>query len=161
MLVAFDVAYETDAALVAAVLFRAWDAPGHAERAMRLLTPPAAYVPGQFALRELPPLLALLAELPRPSIVVVDGHAWLEPGRPGLGARLHEATGLPVVGVAKTPFAGSPHAERVLRGASRRPLYVTAAGLDPQEAARGVASMAGPHRLPDVLKRVDAVARGH
>lgn len=160
MIVAFDVAYEADAAVVAAVLFPAWDAREHTERVRRLPIAPAAYVPGSFAERELPPILALLAELGPASTLVVDGHAWLEPGRPGLGARLHEATGLPVVGIAKTPFAGSPHAEQVLRGGSKRPLYVTAAGLDAQEAARGVAAMAGPHRLPELLKRVDALARG-
>jgi deoxyribonuclease V len=164
MIVAFDVAYEADAVVVAAVLFPAWDARQHQERVKRLPVAPADYVPGSFALRELPPILALLADLApdavQPSTLVVDGHAWLAPGRPCLGARLHEATGLPVVGIAKTPFAGSPHAEQVLRGGSKRPLYVTAAGLDAQEAARGVAAMAGPHRLPELLKRVDALARG-
>jgi len=51
------------------------------------------------------------------------------------------------------------HARPVLRGLSAKPLYVTVAGLDPDEAARVVTSMAGTFRLPDALRRVDALAR--
>jgi len=47
----------------------------------------------------------------------------------------------------------------VLRGGSRRPLLVTAAGLAPADAADLVRAMAGPHRLPDALKRVDTLSR--
>ena len=63
-----------------------------------------------------------------------------------------------MIGVAKTAFAGAP-AVPVVRGDSARPLYVTAAGLDPQLAARHLAAMHGPHRLPTLLKRVDTLAR--
>jgi len=47
----------------------------------------------------------------------------------------------------------------VLRGDSRRPLYVTAAGLDPAAAALHVRSMHGPFRIPTLLKRVDQLCR--
>jgi len=36
---------------------------------------------------------------------------------------------------------------------------VTAAGLAPADAADLVRAMAGPHRLPDALKRVDTLSR--
>jgi deoxyribonuclease V len=50
------------------------------------------YRPGQFYLRELPPLRAVLDDLSGPGLLVVDGYADLDPsGRPGLGA--HAATG--------------------------------------------------------------------
>jgi deoxyribonuclease V len=48
------------------------------------------YWPGQFYLRELPPLRAVLAHLRALGLLVVDGYTDLDPGgRPGLGARAH------------------------------------------------------------------------
>ncbi len=120
----------------------------------------AAYRPGRFYERELPPLLAVLGRLSSVALVVVDGYVDLDAsGRPGLGAHLHDALGVPVIGVAKTRFRGADHAVEVLRGSSARPLMVTAAGLGVDEAASMVASMAGTHRVPDALRRVDALAR--
>jgi deoxyribonuclease V len=81
------------------------------------------------------------------------------PYQPGLGARAHEELGVPVIGVAKTLFRTATHAVPVLRGGSARPLYVTAAGMHRADAADLVRRMAGPHRLPDALRRVDTLAR--
>ena len=93
-------------------------------------------------------------------LLVVDGYVHLDPeGRPGLGAHAHEELVIPVIGVAKTAFRGATHAIEVRRGGSDRPLYVTAAGLPVEEAAGMVWEMAGPHRLPDALRRVDALSR--
>lgn len=118
------------------------------------------YQPGEFYLRELPPLRAVLAGLSGLALLVVDGYADLDPGgRPGLGARAHAELGVPVVGVAKSAFRSATHAIPVLRGASARPLYVTAAGLPRADAAELVRRMAGPHRLPDALRRADTLAR--
>ena len=94
--------------------------------------------------------------------VVIDGYVTLDvAGRAGLGAYLYGALGssVPVIGVAKTAFQGSPHALPLCRGDSQRPLYITAAGMDIQLAARCIAQMAGPHRLPGLLKRADQVCR--
>jgi len=122
---------------------------------------PAPYRPGQFYLRELPPLRAVLDGVGRLDLIVIDGYVDLDPGgRPGLGAHLHAELGVPVVGVAKTAFAAATHAIPVRRGASARPLFVTAAGLSRGRAARLVRDMAGPFRLPDALRRADALARG-
>ena len=49
----------------------------------------------------------------------------------------------------------------VLRGDSSRPLFVTAAGMNPHGAAELVRGMHGPHRVPTLLKRADQLARGH
>jgi deoxyribonuclease V len=118
------------------------------------------YQPGEFYLRELPPLRTLLASMQRPRLVVVDGYADLDPdGRPGLGAYVHAEFGMPVIGVAKSPFRTATHAIPVLRGASSRPLLVTAAGLPRADAAELVRHMAGRFRVPDALRRADAVAR--
>jgi deoxyribonuclease V len=119
------------------------------------------YRSGQFFLRELPPLRAVLADVGHPSLVVIDGYVDLDPhGLPGLGSYVHQEFTVPVVGVAKTSYRTASHAVPVLRGASARPLFVTAAGVPLPEAAGMVRQMAGRFRLPDALRRVDALARG-
>ena len=120
------------------------------------------YQPGQFYLRELPPLHAVLDSLAHMRLLVVDGYADLDPaGRPGLGAHAYAEFG-PVIGVAKTAFRTATHALPVLRGEdSTRPLYVTATGMPRHDAADIIRNMAGRHRLPDALRRADALARGH
>jgi deoxyribonuclease V len=118
------------------------------------------YRPGQFWLRELPALRAVLSGLARMTLLIIDGYADLDPdGRPGLGARAHAELAVPVIGVAKSAFRTAAHAIPVLRGTSARPLYVTAAGMPRTEAASLVQRMAGQYRLPDALRRADALAR--
>ena len=122
----------------------------------------APYVPGQFYLRELPPLRAVLAGVTGIGLLVIDGYVDLAPdGRPGLGAHVHAELGVPVIGVAKTLFAAATHAVPVVRGQATRPLYVTAAGLPAAEAADLVRRMSGGFRMPDALRHVDALARGN
>jgi deoxyribonuclease V len=54
------------------------------------------------------------------TLLVVDGFADLDPdGRPGLGARAHAEFGVPVIGVAKSPFRAG-HRGRSCGHASRR-----------------------------------------
>ncbi|HEX6497517.1 MAG TPA: endonuclease V [Micromonosporaceae bacterium] len=119
------------------------------------------YRPGVFFARELPVLRAVLADAGAIDLLVVDGYVHLDPhGRPGLGAYAHDAFGVPVIGVAKTPFRTATHAVPVVRGPAIRPLYVTAVGIDPVAAASLVGDMAGRYRLPDALRRVDALSRG-
>jgi deoxyribonuclease V len=120
-----------------------------------------AYWPGEFYRRELPPLQAVIPRSEALALIVVDGYVDLDAaGRPGLGAHVHAEFGVPVIGVAKTPFRTATHAALVFRGRSARPLYVTAAGMTIADAARLVAAMAGSFRLPDALKRADRLARG-
>jgi deoxyribonuclease V len=159
-----DAAYSHASASAACVLFSTWrdDTP------QRTLTSrqgaPAAYEPGSFYKRELPLLLAVLKGVERlPAMIIIDGYVWLDADHgPGLGAILHEALDkrVPVVGVAKSTFgdAGS-WSIPVVRGVSRRPLFVSAAGIDVEEAAKGVQAMHGPHRIPTLLKLVDRAAR--
>jgi deoxyribonuclease V len=139
------------------------------------------YRPGRFAERELPALAAVLDDVlddvpaerrpdggPPLDLLLVDGYVDLDPsGRAGLGAQAHQRFGVPVIGVAKTAFRGATQAVPVHRGSggtrgtpSGRPVFVTAAGLDLARAAELVAAMTGPYRLPDALRRVDALARG-
>lgn len=120
----------------------------------------APYQPGEFFARELPALRAVLAGVAGLDLLVIDGYVDLDArGRPGLGAYVHAEFPVPVIGVAKTAFRGATHAIEVRRGAATRPLYVTSAGLPPERAAEIVQHMAGPYRLPEALRRVDALAR--
>ena len=117
------------------------------------------YRPGEFYLRELPPIRTVLRGLSGLGLLVVDGYADLDPaGLPGLGAHAHAEFGIPVIGVAKTAFCTATHAVPVLRGTSARPLFVTAAGMPRDEAAELVRHMAGQHRLPDAIRRADTLA---
>lgn len=121
----------------------------------------APYQSGEFYQRELPPLRAVLADVDALDLLIIDGYVTLDPGgRPGLGAYAHSEFAVPVIGVAKTRFALAVHAIRVFRGNATRPLYVTSAGVPPADAADMVRAMAGKFRLPDALRRADALARG-
>jgi deoxyribonuclease V len=116
--------------------------------------------PGQSCLRELPPLHAVLDGLPGLSLLVTGGYAGLDPdGLPGLGARAREQSGVPVTGVARTPFRTATHAIAVRRGTSARPLYLTAAGIPRADAADLVRHMADRHRLPGAPRRAGTLAR--
>jgi deoxyribonuclease V len=120
------------------------------------------YQSGQFYRRELPCILAVLKSLSElPQAIIIDGYVWLGEQQPGLGAYLYEALErrAAVIGVAKTRFLQAEPVELVLRGRSRSPLYVTAAGMDVAEAARHIRAMHGPYRIPTLLKRVDQLSR--
>jgi deoxyribonuclease V len=118
------------------------------------------YRPGEFYVRELPPLRAVLHGIPGLGLLVVDGYADLDPdGRPGLGAHAHTEFGIPVIGVAKSAFRTATHAVPVRRGTSARPVFVTAAGMRRTDAAGLVQNMAGRFRIPDALRRADTLAR--
>jgi deoxyribonuclease V len=163
LIACLDVDYRDDHAMAACLLAPGWDAAAATEQLVERVTDVSPYVPGRFFERELPCLQAVLARVRDPlTAVIVDGYVWLdEAGRPGLGAHLWEALGraAPVVGVAKTTFRGSGFAQPVHRGRARRPLWVTAAGIDVRDAAARVGSMHGPHRLPTLLAEVDRLCR--
>jgi len=152
-----DVHYSGDIANAACVVADWTDAAPRAEHVVRV-TGIAPYVPGHFYMRELPPIRAVLAVASPVDIVVIDGFVWLAPGRPGLGGHLYEAIKSPVVGVAKNPFRGATAIE-VRRGASKKPLFVTAAGVDARTAAAHVHKMHGAHRLPTLIRLADELSR--
>jgi deoxyribonuclease V len=168
--VALDVDYReaggVEHAMAAAVVFDAWDAPVAAHERVVRVDGVKPYVSGRFYERELPCLLAAIEAVKSKGFavdgVVVDGYVWLGDARPGLGAHLWEALGqsVPIVGVAKTKFDGAEGVQHeVTRGQSKRPLYVTSAGIPAKTAADHVASMAGAHRVPTLLARVDRLCR--
>src|SRR5262249_21934572 len=119
---------------------------------------------GAFFERELPCLLEVLSSVESGlCAIVVDGYVDLdEHGTPGLGGHLYWYFGgaVAVVGVAKTAYRGSGFSEKVLRGSSKAPLFVTARGISVGDAAQLVKGMHGEHRIPTLIARVDRLARG-
>ncbi len=168
MTIAFlDVDYRADGARAACLLAASWSAATASSVHAQDIASVEPYEPGAFYRRELPCLLSVLALLAEsPTVLVVDGYVWLSSKeRKGLGAHLFDALGarLPVVGIAKTAFAGvddSPVVASVFRGGSKNPLYVSAVGMALDVAASHVQGMAGAHRIPDLVRAVDHAARG-
>lgn len=161
-----DVDYRDTTATAALLTFADWPDEHPASETTAVSTIAAPYRSGSFFERELPCLLPVVSRACREQdvdVVVVDGYADLG-GKPGLGAHLHAALSdegieVAVVGVAKNPFK-TAGAMPVLRGASTRPLFVSAVGVAVTTAAEWVTAMHGPHRLPTLLRRVDHLARG-
>lgn len=166
MIALFDTQVEGTEEGAARVLIEAWTDSHPAFEKVTKVRGVKSYQPGAFYRRELPCMLAVLAKIRQlPSVLVVEGYVWTSPERaPGLGARLHEAIGAraPVVGIAKTPFAGltgSTVTRVVTRGRSGRPLFVSSLGMNLDEVARHVQAMAGSGRIPVALKWVDRLTR--
>ena len=171
MLACVDVAYRKDTTIAGCVLFSAWSDDRPAGEALVSGGPAAPYRPGEFYLRELPPILNVLKRVTAPiETIVVDGYVWLGGDRMGLGAHLHCALGggVAVVGVAKTRWrAGTDEKATdpehrtiaVTRGGSTRRLYVTSAGVDLVLAANHVAAMHGAFRIPTLLAAVNTLVQ--
>ncbi|MDJ0783869.1 MAG: endonuclease V [Desulfosarcinaceae bacterium] len=161
MRAALDVHYRTDGlASAAAVCFQHWNDPVPAQVMVRLMPTPADYRPGAFYRRELPCLLALIREMDSPpDLLLIDGYVTLGP-RAGLGRHLYRALDavLPVIGVAKSPYPGAVGIA-VHRGSSRRPLYVTAAGISLLTACGALRRMHGDHRTPTLLRMADRLSK--
>ncbi|WP_157245652.1 endonuclease V [Nonomuraea typhae] len=138
------------------------------------------YVPGLFAFRELPPLLAALDKLTvLPELLMCDGYGVAHPRRFGLACHLGVLTGLPTVGVAKTAFVGThedPPPERgswseiLLDGdvAGRalrtrggvKPVFVSQghrAGLE--NACAHVLRLSPAYRVPEPIRQADRLSR--
>ncbi|MEE6257265.1 endonuclease V [Plantactinospora sonchi] len=138
------------------------------------------YVPGLFAFRELPTLLAALDRLTvAPELLVCDGHGLAHPRRFGLACHLGVLTGLPAIGVGKTPLVGrweepgrprgswSPLLDgadevgRVLRTQDGiKPVFVSVGhrmGLD--NAVAQVLNLARRYRLPETTREADRLCR--
>jgi deoxyribonuclease V len=163
MILAVDVHYSENHATVAGVVFEAWTDETPEMELVSIVEGIADYQPGQFYKRELPCILKLIEEnVLQLECIVVDGLVYLDGScKAGLGKHLFDALGgkVPVVGVAKKLYKGiSPHYE-IYRGTSNKPLYVTAVGIDLNQAKEYIRNMHGKYRQPTLLKRVDRVCR--
>ena len=121
------------------------------------------YQSGQFYKRELPCLLALLEKIEMPlSYIIVDGFVHLDANKKaGLGKYLYHALEekIAVIGVAKNTYKNATNNIEIYRGQSKKPLYITAEGLQLEVAKEYIHAMAGDFRIPTLLKRVDQLCR--
>lgn len=164
MKVCIDAYYQENNALVAAILFENWDDEKGLKTYFATLHSISDYTPGQFYLRELPCIMAVLEKIEEPiDTILLDSYVQFSETQKGLGAHLYESiekTPKPVIiGIAKTKFWGAQEVAEVLRGKSKNPLYITAQGIDIQTAAQYIAAMSGEHRIPTLLKEVDRLSR--
>lgn len=142
------------------------------------------YVPGYFAFREGPLLLAMLEDLQQqlgitPDLLVVDGHGTAHPRKFGVACWLGVKSGLPTIGVAKDPLLRMPFHLDELEGSYQsitidneivgfvlrtksgvKPVYVSSGHLVSQEMARVIAfALRSPYRLIAPVRRADQAAR--
>lgn len=140
------------------------------------------YLPGLLAFREVPAVADALAGLrQRPDLVVCDGYGLAHPRRLGLASHLGVLTGLPTLGVAKTPFgfehwdpapergAWSPLLDRDTGEEVGRALR-TRAGVKPvfvsvghriglTEAVAVALALTPRYRLPETTRQADSLCR--
>ncbi|MFI7637220.1 endonuclease V [Nonomuraea sp. NPDC049400] len=138
------------------------------------------YVPGLFAFRELPTLVEALERLTAtPDLLVCDGYGLAHPRGFGLACHLGVLTGLPALGVGKTPFVGThdmPGPERgewspiVHEGSVVGRALRTQRGVKPVYVSQGhrisldtatdqTLRLAPRYRLPEAIRRADHLAR--
>ena len=162
MKIAIDVFYKEDTAKIVAAVFDHWTDQSPGKILIKYKSPVADYVPGEFYKRELPCLTAIIEdlELSKIEVIIVDGYVYLDDNcKPGLGTYLYRflKEKVPVIGVAKTSyFQNAKLVKEVLRGESKQPLYITAIGIDLDQAALNIRSMHGGFRMPHILKLIDS-----
>ena len=163
MILAVDVSYRDRAAVVGAVLFRDWLDEKPVQEFVITCPTPYGYIPGQFFRRELPCITAMLEHVAQPlDFIVIDGFVYLgKEKKPGLGKHLRDSVNnkVVVIGVAKRPYLNTPKSTEVLRGRSRRPLYITADGISPKRAKSLIRNMHGRNRIPTLLRYVDQLCK--
>ena len=159
-----DVDYnENKNAIVACMGFEKWRDEKAVYAKTHFIEPIEPYEAGSFYKRELPCLLEALKNLTDIECVVVDGYVWLaDENHAGLGMHLYNALGkkIPIIGVAKNFFTDTPKVCELFRGESKKPLYITAVGMDLEVAKEAILEMHGKYRFPTLLKEVDSLCRG-
>lgn len=76
------------------------------------------YIPGLLSFREIPAALDALAQLSAPpDLLLVDGHGRIHPRRLGIACHLGLLSGIPAIGVGKSPFVGQHEPLANTRGA--------------------------------------------
>ncbi|GAB3819361.1 endonuclease V [Kribbella italica] len=138
------------------------------------------YVPGLFAFREVPGLVAALERLRvTPELLVCDGQGLAHPRRFGLACHLGVVTGLPSLGVGKTAFVGEWQEPGTARGEASelvldgevvgkvlrtqnktKPVFVSVGHrVSLGTAVERVLELAPRYRLPETTRAADRACR--
>lgn len=181
LLAGVDVAYDDarDRVVAAAVVLDATDlrVVEQATATGRISFP---YLPGLLAFRELPAVLDALSTLHHtPDLIVCDGYGIAHPRRLGLASHLGLLTGIPTLGVAKTPFLytfttpgpnrgdtapmldGDEEVGRALRTRPGvKPVFVSAGHLiDLDHSCAQTLALTPRYRLPETTRHADQLCR--
>jgi len=161
MIIAVDVYYEENQAKTVGVIFQSWEDSNPLDVIISYTENPHEYEPGSFYKRELPCIQELLKQIDLNQIhtIVVDGYVYLNnEKKPGLGHYVYTNLSgrIPVIGVAKNTFHDNEaFVQKVYRGNSSKPLYITSVGVELAVAAGHIQSMYGEYRFPYLLKLLD------
>ncbi|MBF4493026.1 endonuclease V [Flavobacterium sp. MR2016-29] len=165
MILAFDTYYFDGKAKTVCLEFIEWNQSKNFKIHTEIIDNVEEYIPGEFYKRELPCIISLLNQFDLKNIeaIIVDGFVYLDDEkRYGLGGHLYEKLNkeIPIIGVAKTNFASIEKDKKSLfRGESVKPLYVTAIGIELENAFQKIESMAGEFRIPTLLKEMDRLTK--
>jgi deoxyribonuclease V len=149
------------------------------ERALARRPTTFPYIPGFLSFREIPAVLAALEQLTIiPDLLLCDGMGILHPRRFGIASHLGVITGLPAIGVGKSPFIGRHEPVPDERGAWRpiidrgqtigaalrtragtKPLYISPGHrISLESAIEYVLRCAPRYRLPETTRQADHLA---
>ena len=164
LIFATDVQYAENNALAAGLFFPDWESDKIDQQILKTIDQIAPYEPGAFYKRELPCILSLLEDVDRSlEAIVIDGFVTLgDDKKDGLGMHLYNniQQTIPIIGVAKKAFVGTPENCQIFRGKSNNPLYITSVGIPLSEAKKLITQMHGENRIPTLLNKVDQLCRG-
>lgn len=163
MIFAVDVFYNENKGNTGGILFKNWSDEKLVIEIITKRDSIANYESGSFYKRELPCILKLIkAHSLNPQFIIIDGYVFIDGfSKPGLGFYLYIylSCTIPVIGVAKNNFNGIPPYCELLRGNSKRPLFITSIGINLELAKNYISKMHGKNRIPSPLKLVDQLSR--
>jgi deoxyribonuclease V len=140
------------------------------------------YIPGLLAFREVPVVMEALAALKcQPDLLLCDGNGTLHPRRCGFACHLGIVSGIPSIGVAKTPFIGEHQPLDEHRGAWQpitdqgevigavlrtqtnvNPVYVSVGHRISLATAINIVLQCAPKfRLPETTRQADQLSKGN
>lgn len=96
-------------------------------------------------------------------LIALDGFASFDSPHVSLGEHLYKLleSRTPVIGIAKSfNRLAIGKAQKLFRGESNSPVYITAMGLDVEMASEYVRLLHGPFRIPSVIKDTDQLSKG-
>src|SRR3989454_4309021 len=174
----FDVAYDGDTAIAAAVVMDD-DGDDVLQEVAFETRPEFPYIPGYLAYREFPAIESCFRRLdPPPDLLMIDGHGVLHPARCGIACVAGVRLDRPAIGVAKSLLVGlvgevprEPggwtdvriDGERLgaaLRsGRSRRLIYLSVGHRVSLSAAVRITKRLCKTRIPEPLRRADLLSK--
>lgn len=165
MILAFDTYYHENIAKTVCLGFKDWNVEENYKIYSETISEIEEYVSGEFYKRELPCILSLLSKIDSKEIdlIIIDGFVFLnDENKPGLGAYLYKVLNekIPVIGVAKRDFDSiEKNREKIFRGTSKNPLFITSIGIDINLASKKIKEMNGEYRIPNLLKELDKLTK--